>query len=354
MGLSIPDDFNDDEILARIHSRLEHLARLYASGKPLFPRHLLADLDAQIDQGNEEVHIDDLDDVRHTYSLKVPAWCSDFATTYRIGYSSIQNLTCVHPSFPEISLRDTSPISICYTSSAEYPEAPLPEVQAAFAASKRKWEASETCAALKMHLTQLERKMARPVRKIVAFGLGTLTGLENEFHSSRALAQHAALGSMVDVLAKRRLQSSPNQTPTPNDTTSSTNAGIKVYVQDPAYTDVDISLLHSLGITPLDDPKGFLEIDAETLVFSVSPNVPVKQVVADVCWPAAMIWNTVMPEEKENVRWEKQVRGGEEIWVVPFTTDPDSARVRRMVREYTSVPLRDSNEYFGDLTIYAR
>ncbi|KAL3492343.1 hypothetical protein BJX62DRAFT_203230 [Aspergillus germanicus] len=347
MGLSIPDDFDDGEILARIHLKLERLARLYASGKPLFPRHLLADLDAQIDQGNEEVHIDDLDDVSHTYSLKVPAWCSDFErTTYRIGYSSIQNLTCIHPSFPEISLRDISPISICYTSSAEYPQSPLPEVQAAFAASKRKWEASETCATLKMHLTQLERKMARPVRKIVAFGLGTLTGLEDEFHSARALAQHAALGSMVEVLGKRRAQ---QNNPSPN-----TTSNIKVYVQDPAYTDVDIALLHSIGITPLDDPKGFLEIDAETLVFSVSPNVPVKQVVADVCWPAAMIWNTVMPEEKENVRWEKQVRGGEEFWVVPFTTDPDSARVRRMVREYTSVPLRDSNEYFGDLTIYAR
>ncbi|KAL2844466.1 hypothetical protein BJX68DRAFT_243046 [Aspergillus pseudodeflectus] len=351
MGLSIPDDFNDDEILARIHLKLEHLARLYASGKPLFPRHLLADLDAQIDQGNEEVHINDLDDVSHTYSLKVPAWCSDFErTTYRIGYSSIQNLTCIHPSFPEISLRDTSPISICYTSSAEYPQAPLPEVQAAFAASKRKWEASETCAALKMHLAQLERKMVRPVRKIVAFGLGTLTGLEDEFHSSRALAQHAALGSMVEVLGRRRLQqNNPSQIPSTN-----TTSNIKVYAQDPAYTDVDIALLHSIGITPLDDPKGFLEIDAETLVFSVSPNVPVKQVVADVCWPAAMIWNTVMPEEKENVRWEKQVRGGEEFWVVPFTTDPDSARVRRMVREYTSVPLRDSNEYFGDMTIYVR
>jgi hypothetical protein len=150
--------------------------------------------------------------------------------------------------------------------------------------------------------------MVRPVRKIVAFGLGTLTGLEDEFHSARALAQHAALGSMVEVLGKRRAQ---HNNPSPN-----TTSNIRVYVQDPAYTDVDIALLHSIGITPLDDPKGFLEIDAETLVFSVSPNVPVKQVVADVCWPAAMIWNTVMPEEKENVRWEKQVRGGEEFWVV--------------------------------------
>jgi hypothetical protein len=183
---------------------------------------------------------------------------------------------------------------------------------------------------------------------------------------------------MVEVLGRRRLQqNNPSQIPSTN-----TTSNIKVYAQDPAYTDVDIALLHSIGITPLDDPKGFLEIDAETLVFSVSPNVPVKQVVADVCWPAAMIWNTVMPEEKENVRWEKQVRGGEEFWVVyvlllsysslifsacwmsvfkcwanrtrPFTTDPDSVRVRRMVRDYTSVPLRDSNEYFGDMTIYVR
>ncbi|KAL2816256.1 hypothetical protein BJX63DRAFT_420013 [Aspergillus granulosus] len=345
MGLSIPDDFNDDETLARIHSRLEHLAHIYASGKPLFPRGLLADLDAQIDQGNEEVHINDLDDVRHTYSLKVPAWCSDFATTYRIGYSSIQNLTCIHPSFPEISLRDTSPISICYTSSADYPKAPLPEAQRAFEIAKRKWDESETCATLKAHLLELERKMAKPVRKIVAFGLGTMTGLDDEYHSARSHAQHSAVRTMAEVLgslAKRR----PQQT--------SPGGGIKCYAQDPAYTDVDDEILRSLDITLLDDPKGFLEIDDETLVFSVSPNVPVKQVVADVCWPAAMIWNTVMPEEKENVRWEKQVRGGEEFWVVPFTTDPDSARVRRMVKEYMSVPLRDSNEYFGDLTIYVR
>lgn len=79
MGLTILDDFSDDDTLSKIHVKLEHLARIYNSGKPLFPRHLLADLNAQIDKGNEEVHIDDLDDVSHTYSLKVPAWCADFA-----------------------------------------------------------------------------------------------------------------------------------------------------------------------------------------------------------------------------------------------------------------------------------
>ncbi|KAL3462077.1 hypothetical protein BJX64DRAFT_259570 [Aspergillus heterothallicus] len=358
MGLTISDDFNDEETLARIHSKLEHLAHLYASGKPLFPRRLLADLNAQIDQGNEEVHINDLDDVSHTYSLKVPAWCSDFArTTYRIGYSSIQNLTCVHPSFPEISLRDTSSITICYTSCAEYPKAPLAETQRAFEISRRKWEESETCAALRVHLAHLAKRMVKPVRKIVAFGLGTMTGLEDDYHFARAHAQHAAVRTMAEVLGSSTSSMVPKWRATNgtlSSTTSSGSSSIKCYAQDPAYTDVDEEILRSLDITPLEDPKGFLKIDDETLVFSVSPNVPVKQVVADVCWPAAMIWNTVTPEEAENMRWEKQVRGGEEFWVVPFTTDPDSARVRRMVQEYTSVPLKDSNEYFGDLTVYVR
>ncbi|KAL2864362.1 SRR1 family protein [Aspergillus lucknowensis] len=351
MGLNIPDDFNDDDTLARIHSKLEHLAHLYASGKPLFPRRVLADLDSQIDQGNEEVHITDLDDVRHTYSLKAPAWCADFATTYRIGYSSIQNLTCIHPSFPEISLRDSSPISICYTSSADFPKCPLEEVQRAFHRSLRIWEDSETCATLRAHLAQM--KFSRPIRKIIAFGLGTLTALEDEYHAARSHAQHAAVRTMADALMKRQHQRQRHHHHQPPGDLRADS--IKCYAQDPAYTDIDTDILRSIGITPLDDPKGFLGIDADTLVFSVSPNVPVKQVVADVCWPAAMIWNTVTPEEREEEkRWEKQVRNGEEFWVVPFTTDPDSQRVRRMVQAYSSVALRDSNEYFGDLTIYVR
>lgn len=38
----------------------------------------------------------------------------------------------------------------------------------------------------------------------------------------------------------------------------------------------------------------------------------------------------------------------------PFTTDPDSQRVRKMAQHYTSVPLHDSDEYLGDLAIYVR
>ncbi|KAL4770140.1 hypothetical protein BDW60DRAFT_218276 [Aspergillus nidulans var. acristatus] len=355
----------DDATLARIQAKIAHIRALYDSGEPLFPRALLASLDAQIDRVSADtnvriaeankkeipeekwntVTIPDLDGTPHTYSLKVPAWCVDFATTYRIGYSSIQNLTCIHPSFPEISLRDSSPVSICYTSSPDYGgKVSFEQVEERFKESVRTWEGSQTCADLRVGLEDLMRrgKLTKKVRKIVCFGLGSLSLIEEEFCVGRAHAQHAAVGTMVAVLkqqAKARKgmkELSRDWTEQEGDKkhmTTDTETDIlvakereekeddeiKCYAQDPAYSEADLSLLHSIGIQPLDDPKGFLEIDEETLVFSVSPNVPVKQIVADVQWPGAMIWNTVAEEERE-ARWEKKIRDGEEFWVVPRLT----------------------------------
>ncbi|RDW87107.1 uncharacterized protein DSM5745_03749 [Aspergillus mulundensis] len=398
----------DKETLAKIHEKLAHINDLYASGQPLFPRSLLASLDAQIENANattkaseantdteteetgnsaKQVTIPDLDSSPHTYSLRVPSWCADFASTYRISYSSIQNLTCIHPSFPEVLLRDSSPVSICYTSSPEAGHGfSGAEVAERFAESVRKWECSSTCGDLKRALGELvgRGKLSR-VRKIVCFGLGSLSahlglglsGDEYEFTVGRAHAQHAAVGTMVGVLRQADQGMCLGETGEANGEEggadgngqgqdrdpmaaamrdgeeTGTQTEIKCYAQDPAYNDTDQALLRSIGIQPLDDPKGFLAIDEETLVFSVSPNVPVKQIVADVQWPGAMLWNTVCAEERDS-KWEKKVRDGEEVWITPFTTDPDSQRVRDMVKHYTSVPLRDSNEWFGDLTIYAR
>lgn len=69
----------DQGTLCRIKARLAHIMQLWDAGKPFFPRALLEDLNRQIDAGAEEVYINDLDDVRQKYSLKVPNWCADFA-----------------------------------------------------------------------------------------------------------------------------------------------------------------------------------------------------------------------------------------------------------------------------------
>ncbi len=203
-----------------------------------------------------------------------------------------------------------------------------------------RWEESETCQTLVASLEKLKASGAlnRSIRKIVGFGLGSLGFLEDEYHCARAHAQHAAVRTMAKALKTTGLgvrgmngngneclefttNGNGNRDKDPSRDSSKDagveldDDGIKCYAQDPAYNDIDQALLRSIGIEPLDDPKGFLEIDENTLVFSVSPNVPVKQVVADVQWPGAMIWNTVSLEEKE-ARWEKKMRDGEEFWVV--------------------------------------
>ena len=86
----------------------------------------------------------------------------------------------------------------------------------------------------------------------------------------------------------------------------------------------------------------------------ISPNIPVKQIISDLQWPGGIIWNSVESEEQESTTWTRMISSGVETWRAPFTTDPDSARVRLMVQQYQQQTFRDSNGLFGDLSIYIR
>ncbi|PWY78036.1 hypothetical protein BO94DRAFT_558913 [Aspergillus sclerotioniger CBS 115572] len=326
----------DMEIVAKLKDRLEHVVRLYNSGKLLFPRALLEGLNQQIEAGKEEVCIHDLDDVPSTHSLKVPALCSHLATTYCIGYTSIQLLTYIHPSFPTMILSDQAPVSILYTHYPSHPDGTLEEVCAAFNKTRMEWLESGTCQELQSHLSSM--RFSSRIHKIVAFGLGTLAKVQNDHISMRSYAQHAAIATMATILRRRGISGGKE---------------IQCYAQDPWYDETDVEFLKSIGITVVNDPKGFLEIDEFTLVFSVCPNIPVKQIVADVQWPGAMIWNTVS-EGEETKQWQKRLRSGEEFWMGPLITDPDSKRVCDMVSHYIKSPLLDPEDFFGDLTVYVK
>ncbi|RAH48862.1 SRR1 family protein [Aspergillus brunneoviolaceus CBS 621.78] len=320
----------------KVLKRLEHVVRLYNAGKPLFPRALLEDLDRQIEEGREEIRIKDFDDVVSTYSRSVPAVCLDLATTYCIGYSSIQVLTHIHPSCATMMFKDPPPVSILYTRHPEVAEGNIEMLGPVFVKMRERWQESETCQELVSHLTTL--RFSLPIHKIVAFGLGTLGKTQNGRFSTRSHVQHAAVETMATILAKSGVSGGKR---------------IDCYFQDPWYDENDVRFLHSIGFQPLNDPKGFLEIDEHTLVFSVSPNVPVKQIVADLQWPGAMIWNTVCGEE-ERKQWKRRLRNGEEFWLGPLATDPDSDRVCEMITHYQKFALHDPKDYFGDLSIYVR
>ncbi|KAB8226762.1 hypothetical protein BDV33DRAFT_197751 [Aspergillus novoparasiticus] len=222
-------------------------------GKPLFTRRVLEGLSRQIDEGKEEVYIPNLDGIPRVYNLK-PPYCENYQfDTYFICYQGIQSLCHIHPYSPESFLRGAlTPI----------------------------WLESDSQRNLEHHLVTL--KTTANIRKIVCFGLGTLRRLSDDEYT-RTHTQHAAVETMVASLAKRGLNVSQE---------------IKCYAQDLEYDEADQEILRSIGITTLKDPKGFLEVDEHTLVFSVCPDIPVKQIVTDLHWPAAMIWDTVTPSEK--------------------------------------------------------
>ncbi|EAW11002.1 SRR1 family protein [Aspergillus clavatus NRRL 1] len=312
----------EEEQFGSAEQKIRHVLKAYTSGKLFFPRHLLEDLSRQIDQGSDEVHIADLDGVPQKHSLKVP--------------SCIQSMTAINPFMPDEILQDQPPVAICYTRQDRRHENPLEEVHKEFVRQREVWQTSEACESLQKQLATLA--LTRPIKKIVCFALGTMDRL-NTRCATRSHMQHAAVETVAEALKKRQNHRSDE---------------IQCFAQDPAYDDVDLELLRIIGITRLEDPKGFLEIDEATFVFSVSPNVPVKQIVADVQWPAAMLWNTVRPCEPDVAKWQKRVKNGEITWVCPYTTDPDSSRVRRMVGHYEQATVFDTEDWFGDLTLYMR
>lgn len=65
-------------------------------------------------------------------------------------------------------------------------------------------------------------------------------------------------------------------------------------------TSVDRDVLADIGFEMIDDPRGWLEIDERSVVLSVAPNVPVKEIIADTARPAIVIWSRVKNDDKDS------------------------------------------------------
>ncbi len=114
------------------------------------------------------------------------------------------------------------------------------------------------------------------ITKIVAFALGDI-GRAGSGHS-RSICQHALILCVRDALNSRLGPGQP---------------AVRCFAQDPAYREVDKQVLGEAGITVVGDPRGFLEVDDNTVVISISPNIPVRQITADIARPAVLMWNVV-------------------------------------------------------------
>ncbi|KAJ5093315.1 hypothetical protein N7456_009176 [Penicillium angulare] len=181
-----------------------------------------------------------------------------------------------------------------------------------FQKSAEDWENTETCKNLKSILRSFAS--GHPINKIIGFACGSLA-LPNNHHVS---VQTALLVTVRNWLKERY-----------ND------SDVSCYIQDPMNTSVDKEVLADIGFEMIDDPRGWLEVDERSFVLSVAPNVPVKEIIADIARPAIAVWYKVEEEDTAS-------------------TDPSTPRVREMIEGYDLHEFASDNDDFKTVVIYIR
>jgi hypothetical protein len=112
----------------------------------------------------------------------------------------------------------------------------------------------------------------------------------------------------------------------------------------------------------------FLKVDERTAVVSYRNWNPVKQVVADLAKPALMICRPVSDDPEQDFAWKEQENDDGETIRVPtvrsrfieastIVVDPDSPRVRELVKDYDKYELPELPRGTADeevLSLYMR
>lgn len=176
----------------------------------------------------------------------------------------------------------------------EQPEGPVryDEIKAVLDHISQYWELEDDSEQLRSLLDSVN--IPGDVNKIVAFGLGPirpvwLEGSEEldlgEPDHCRSAFYHALVLTLQSIFIK----SEPEIRLPP------------CYLQDPDYCDTDKSLLADSGLTVVDDPKAFLQLDDSSILVSASPQMAVKQVLTDIARPAMIIWFDAPEEDDGNI-----------------------------------------------------
>ncbi|CAK7202955.1 hypothetical protein SEUCBS139899_005682 [Sporothrix eucalyptigena] len=268
------------------------------------------------------------------------------------------------------------------TADATPAKAPLPrarlgidELQVSFHRHREEWEASDACQQLRETLfaslaPQLVPRGRATVRKVVAFACSSMTE-EREGGSARHAVQHAMILTVRDVLeqvqagtegdgvspasesdfetnleADLTTDETTDETATKEATTNRKTARpitVECFAQDPAYDAADRTVLAMEGISVLEDPYGFLAVDETSVVISVAPSVPVRQIVADIARPAAMIWGRIVDEGAAGARSSSPLVDDMGGW-----SDPASSRVKQMIEaDYAEFDFPHDPQNFG-------
>ncbi|KAI2614933.1 hypothetical protein GGR54DRAFT_615385 [Hypoxylon sp. NC1633] len=319
-----------DEVTAQMISITREIQSLYDAGAPLFTKDALRKLGDELvllqrgEQNSRGYTVKGINGV--DYAIASPNRTPFYGRQpvrwmWAINYNSIQCLTIYRgieffsPGTAYLPMQlsviswmtDPTREGNLISSSTE-------DLRRAFQDSERQLRTGGYEERLREKLSTLETPFV--LDKIVAFALGPLARESREV--DRPTAQHALVSVLHSSLVQRGILSATSRR----------------YLQDPIYEKMDMDALSSEGFTVLDDPQGFLVLDESSVLVSISPNVPVKQIVADICRPGIIIWYR-------------------ESDLYPCT-DPNSPRVANMIQnEYYQVDF-PFLELAGDLVMYVR
>lgn len=203
------------------------------------------------------------------------------------------------------------------------------------------------------------------IRKLIGLACGSFSIIDYGFRNlQRSATQHALLLTLLHALQEKNKSIEGGAT-------------IACFSQDPVHTSSDRTVLLESGIQPLDNPHGILEIDDSSVVFSTAPDLPVKEIVADIARPAILIWDRVLEIDKvypdpHTVSWVLLYfflrvtmsfffySWFSSTWpihllTVPiFRSNPDSPRVREMINKYYDTFELIEDENFCDIVVYIR
>ncbi|KAK4099262.1 hypothetical protein N658DRAFT_430361 [Parathielavia hyrcaniae] len=332
------------EELAAAHQLIQ---AKYDAGVPFFTKVLFRDLVRQLESnGNpdQKVSVAGLDGLAVQFPVETgqeyPGYSSNnddrvcIITKPRLLYRTIQELLAVRDPNLYSVCRAYLPVEVAHSTQVRdtqtnelvypWPATDYATVRSRFEQAKRSLETSHNFAQLKAALTSVVLSPGNGVDKVVALACSTMTWADHD-GAMPSMAQHILALTVRDVLA-RRYAAGPQRKGVPE---------IQCYAQDPMYMPIDEQVLDEAGFIVLDDPRAFLEVDESSVVIAIAPDIPIRQIVADIARPAIMIW------EKFDV-------------TDTYRTDPVSPRVKQMMEEYIELPFPSEPEYFGNLAIYVR
>ena len=163
----------------------------------------------------------------------------------------------------------------------------LEETEKQFQAARQKWESSKECKQLE---TLLVSKPHLTVNKVVVFTCASMSDHENLGSTDlpwRATYQHALAVTLCKIF--NRINE-----------INGVKEPMQCYAQDERYGDADKSVLAQNGITVLEDPAGFLQLDDKTAVVSIAELFPIGEIICDISKPAVLIRYEVGAEGARN------------------------------------------------------